>query len=129
MGLIQQTFPEPDPAKFFANLSRVEEIKLSQNAAKLVCQQAENHLIWVLGVDVGTLDSDGSYAEDFNEGWMTKTGLMEANVKEKFEQGVADKTALLRNNLSATQAIEQTPSQFNAFVVTVKSVRLADANA
>lgn len=129
MGLIHQTFPEPDPAKFFANRSRVGEIKLSQSAAKLVCQQAENHLIWVLGVDVGILDSDGNYTEDFNEGWVTKTRLMEPNAKAKFEQGVADKAALLRNNLSATQAIEQMPRQFNAFVITVKSVRLADANA
>ena len=56
MGLIQQTFLETDPAKFFENLGRVGEIKLSKSAAKIVCQQAEERLIWLLGVDVGTLD-------------------------------------------------------------------------
>ena len=128
MGLIQQEFPEPDPAKFFENLGHVGEIKLSQSAATLVCQQAESRLIWLLGVDVGILDHEGKYTEDFNEGWATKAGMMQTSEREQLEFGVTAKTALQRNNLLAAQAIRQVPSQFNAFILTAKSVRISDAD-
>ncbi len=129
MGLMQQMLPERNPVKFFENLSQIGEIKLSQSAAKLVCQQAEERSIWVLGVDVGILDHDGNYTEDFNEGWVTKTGKMQADVREQFEHNIVDRAALQRNNLCAAQAIEQVPNQFNAFILTAKLVSISDAHA
>ena len=118
--------PEQDPVKFFENLNQTGEIKLSQSAAKLVCQQAKGRSIWILGVDVGNLDHNGQYTEDFNEGWVTKTGMMQAPVRGQFEHGVVDTASLKTNNLSAAQAIEQIPNRFNAFILTAKFVSIND---
>lgn len=127
MGLKQQMFPEHDPVKFFESLNQPGEIKLSQSAANLVCRLAEEHSVWVLGVDVGILDGDGNYTEDFNEGWATKTGKMQANVREQFKNGIVDRATLQRNNLSASQAIQEVPNKFNAFILTAKLVSIGDA--
>lgn len=128
MGLEQQNLPENNPAKFFETLNQTGEMKLSRKAASLVCQQAEERSIWVLGVDVGILDHDGNYLEDFNEGWVTKTRTIQAKEREKFEPGIADRVTLQKNNLSAERGIQQVPNQFNAFILTVKLVSINDAH-
>jgi len=124
MGLIKRMTPEIDPTKFFENLSQVGEIRLSRSAAKLVCRLAEGRSVWVLGVDVGILDPEGRYTEDFNEGWVTKTGVMQPNIREQLAPNTASRAVLRENNWSAEQAIEQTPSQFNAFILTARLVSI-----
>lgn len=128
MGLIPQKFPEHNPVKFFENLNQIGEVRFSQGAANLVCQLAEERSIWVLGVDVGILDHDGNYIEDFNEGWVTKTSTMQAKEREQFELSIVDRAALQQNNLLAAQAVEQVPNRFNAFILTAKLVSINDAH-
>jgi hypothetical protein len=102
---------------FFSTLNQLGETILSRRAAVLVCTQAEAKSLWILGVDVGILDQKGNYCEDFNEGWVTKTYLMQVNVRENFENGLATRATIQSNNLSAVRGIEDVPDQFNAFIV------------
>ena len=128
MGLIAQSSPEGDPKVYFARFDNVGEVKLSRSAAAEVCEMALEHGIWILGVDVGTLFEDGVYLEDYDEGWLSKTGLMDANTRKEFDPGIVQEVDLRENDRSASVAIEDSPEVFNAFILTGKRVRCATWN-
>ena|SRR5690606_28213704 len=123
MGLIAQYSPEGDPMVFITRFESVGEIKLSRSAAADVCEMAIKRGIWILGIDVGTLFENGGYLEDHNQGWLSKTGLMDTNTRKRFDQGVVQEADLRENNRSASMAIENIPVIFNAYILTGKRVR------
>jgi len=125
MELSAQCSPEGEPMVFFARFENIGEIKLSRSAAVEACEMAIERRIWILGVDVGTLFENGRYLEDCNEGWLSKTGLMDSDTRSSFDQGVVHEAMLRENNRAASMAIEDSPIVFNAFILTGKRVRFA----
>ena len=85
---------------------------------------ATERSIWILGVDAGYVFDDGRYLEDFNEGWLSKFGLMSERVAKNFEKGVVRKEDLFENNKYACLAIINTVEYFNAFTIAGKEIKL-----
>ncbi|WP_417790534.1 hypothetical protein [Terasakiella pusilla] len=125
MEMNMLNIPESNPMIYFEYFDIVGEIKLERQAAKLVCEMAIDHAIWILGIDVGIFYKNGMYLEDSNEGWLSKTSLMGSETRAMFDSGIARSEDLKNNNDSAATAINEAPKKFNAFILTGKRVRFA----
>lgn len=119
---------EQNPMLFFDQFHTAGEIIFDRSAAITVCENAIDKRIWILGVDVGTLQEDGKYLEDFNEGWLSKLKLMGPVTTGAFHKGLVTHSDLSKNNLGASAAVREVPSRFNAFILTGKRVELKSAN-
>ena len=119
-----QNTPESNPITYFECFDSVGEVKLGRQAAKLVCEMATLHEIWILGIDAGNLYKNGTYLENFNEGWLSQISLMASETRTLFDSGIVRREGLKTNNKSAAPAINEIPKKFNAFILTGKRVSL-----
>jgi len=101
----------------FRSFKNIGEIKLSRAAAADARETAIERRLGILGVDVGTFFESGRYLEDHNEGWLSKTGLVDTDTRKSFDQGVVQEEWLRETNKAASMAIEDSSTVFNAFIL------------
>lgn len=111
-------FLEDNSAVYFEQLDLIGEIKFTRVAAKFICEEATNKDIWILGIDVGTVDKDGNYFEDFNEGWLSRENGGSPTSRQLLKKKIASLKEIEENNCSAYLSIDLVPEVFNSFIVT-----------
>ncbi|WP_152027253.1 hypothetical protein [Brucella pituitosa] len=111
-------FLEDNSEVYFEQFDLPGEIRFTRAAAKSICEGAAVKNIWILGIDVGIVDKDGNYFEDFNEGWLSREKGALPTSRLLLKKRIASFKKIEENNCSAYLSIDLVPAVFNSFILT-----------